>query len=72
MNKIPPKYYGHSIHAIDPMSLRQQLSRIEIGDYLTLPLQKRSQIGWIGRALSKKFVTRQMGELDTFRCYRVE
>lgn len=72
MTEIPPKFYGHSIHELNPESLRQRLMKLEIGEFIVLPLEKRGQIGWAGKAMGKKFVTRQMGETDTFRAYRSE
>ena len=69
---IPPKFFGHVHHALDETSLRQRLKALKVGEYTVLPLEKRGQIGWAGKSLGYKFVTRQMGEKDTFRCYRVE
>jgi len=71
---IPPAYTGSKNPRTqpDPNSTKGKIRALAAGEYVTLPLQKRSSVGWIAAQLGYKLATRQMGSPDTFRCYRVE
>jgi len=71
-NQIPPMFSGTKVHTKSTTTLRYKIQQLAVGEYLTLPLNKRSQVGWHARALGYKLATRQMGSQDSFRCYRSE
>ena len=71
-SQIPPAWAGTRVRKVSKNTLRYKLKQLAVGEYITLPLSKRSQVGWHARALGYKLVTRQMGSEDSFRCYRSE
>lgn len=70
--EIPQKYEGHGDFDYGPDNLTNRMRRLQVGDYIELPLKQRGWVHFRAKKLEIKIATRQMGSEDTFRMYRVE
>jgi len=64
---IPPVGFGFV-----RKDLTFALRKLDVGEYKEFPLERRNAIHSAANHAGIKIATRQMGQEDTFRCYRTD
>ena len=69
---IPPKMAGCDNYHFRKGTMTEKIRPLQVGEYVLFPIEKKSYVYSLAQNLNIKVTTREMGEKDTFRCYRVQ
>jgi len=71
-DKIPPKMAECDKFHFRKGTMTEKMRPLKVGEYVLFPIQKKTYVHRLAQYIGIKIATRQMGEDDTFRCYRTE